>query len=180
MSPLSPLTVSTGLVVLAVDQATKAAVRGWEVGDSLALVPGVLHLTHLRNPNGALGLLGSWSTDLRMLAFGLALGGLVVMARSVVRQTGPSRWVSGALGAILGGAASNTLDRLATGAVTDLLVPAQGIPGLQTALWSVGLTSPPAMNLADLGLGLGFVALALSMALGARTTGPLARPPRSR
>lgn len=180
MPRLSPLTFWTGLAVLALDQASKATVRGWEIGESRALVPGVVHLTHLRNPNGALGLLGSWSDDLRMLTFGLALGGLLAMTRSFLRQTGPSQIVSAALGAVLGGAISNTLDRVATGAVTDLLVPARELPGLQTVLRAAGLNSPPALNVADLGLGLGLAALALGVALGAWTARPLARQPRSR
>lgn len=135
----------TALVVLAVDQITKAVVV-----DSLA-------------PGEEVQVIGSLSLRLAYndgIAFGLAGGaGAVVIVFSLVAlallalfiRTAPSGWLTDiAGGLILGGAAGNLVDRVLEGRVTDF----------------IALPWWPTFNLADVGITLGVVLLILSILRG--------------
>lgn len=94
------------------------ALRLLHPGSTLSVVPGVFHLTLVRNTGVAFGLLPGWGT-------GVALATLVVLAgltASAFRQGQLRRRLFPCgLGLVLGGAAGNLLDRFWTGAVIDFI-----------------------------------------------------------
>jgi lipoprotein signal peptidase len=118
---LTLLGLVAAVVVLAADQASKwwilDVVQLPDVGQ-IVLLP-VLNLTMVWNRGVTFGLLtnfGHWSY-LLLAAIALAVvAGLVVWLRRA-----ESRLVATALGAIVGGAVSNVIDRLRFGAVVDFI-----------------------------------------------------------
>ena len=105
------------LVVLVLDQSTKAFIVGWlDWGESWP-VEGFLRFTHARNTGTAFSLFQGHSNVLSIVAV-IAVGVLLWVywstgARSFVLRI--------ALGLQLGGALGNLLDRLQQGYVTDFL-----------------------------------------------------------
>lgn len=131
------------MVVL--DAASKLAVSGAMVrGDRVTLLPG-LHLVSARNRGIAFGLLAGVPLS------ALAAGALVLVVGLSVwawRAATPGRWAP--IGLLLGGAVANLADRVADGAVTDLL---------ELPHW-------PAFNLADVAITSGAALLALGLGRG--------------
>jgi signal peptidase II len=124
--------------------------RFFQTGDSLAVVPGVFHLTLVRNTGIAFGFLKEhsgvllWLITLSLvllLAWGIRLGSMPGLART-------------GLSLILGGALGNWIDRLRYGAVVDFL---------DFRIW-------PVFNLADsaISIGVGLYALCILFRRGAK------------
>lgn len=118
---LTGLGIIAALVVLAADQASK-----WWVLDvirlpelrQVVLLP-VLNFTFVENRGVTFGLLngfGAWSSAV-LAAVALA----VVVALGVWLRRAETRPVAVALGAIVGGAVSNVIDRLRYGWVVDFI-----------------------------------------------------------
>jgi signal peptidase II len=128
------------LLVLALDQATKALVRGSIApGRENELLP-FLSFVHVHNPGVAFGFLGRGGLPV-LLVTAAALTLLVgYFARHTQR---PLLWLP--TGLLLGGALGNLLDRLREGYVTDF----------------IHLPHWPAFNVADLCITGGVVALVL-------------------
>jgi signal peptidase II len=150
---LTLLGIVAALVVLAADQASKwwilDIVRLPDVGQ-VVLLP-VLSLTMVWNRGVTFGLLtgfGEWSY-LLLAAVALA----VVAALGVWLRRAESRLVATALGAIVGGALSNVVDRLRFGAVVDFIHA------------HVGGWSWYVFNLADAAIVCGVAALVLDSLL---------------
>ena len=109
------LALALALSVLVVDQALKQLVEGsMNLGESIPLIPGILHLTYVTNDGGAFGILAGRG-DVLLVASGLALAFVLWM----LLEGPPTRITTLACGLILGGAAGNLLDRLSAGEVTD-------------------------------------------------------------
>jgi signal peptidase II len=107
--------VALALVVFAVDQGIKSLVEGsMRVGQSISLLPGFLSLTYIKNDGGAFGILGG---SRGLLLVGSAIAVVVVLWLLLAGR--PSKPATLGGGLILGGAAGNLLDRLASGEVTD-------------------------------------------------------------
>ncbi len=102
-------------LVFVVDRGVKVLVEGsmW-LGESIPLIPGFLNLTYIKNDGGAFGIL-SGSRLVLLIGSAVAIG--VVLW--ILLSGSSSRLTSLGCGLILGGAAGNLLDRLATGEVTD-------------------------------------------------------------
>lgn len=134
------------LVALALDQLTKALVRGGiDPGERLGFLPGV-DLVRVANRGIAFGLLddaGSLVIVLAAVAFAALLG--VFLAASDRRGL----WLP--IGLLAGGAIGNLIDRVHEGAVTDF----------------VDIGPWPAFNLADVEITLGVVILVWIYAFGA-------------
>ncbi|HET9591833.1 MAG TPA: signal peptidase II [Solirubrobacterales bacterium] len=129
--------VVCGLVVAA-DQAAKAAIEAHLVPGQYVEVLGPLELTLSHNRGVAFGLAGGAGVKLvATTAIALAVVGYL-FARNPRR---PGMWV--AVGLVAGGAIGNLADRIRAGAVTDFIV--------------VG--SWPAFNLADVSITLGVLLL---------------------
>jgi len=122
---------------VAVDQLTKALVRGGvAIGDEDGVFPGV-EIVHVRNRGVAFGALSG--KPIVMIVVLAALAGLVVWFALHSRR--PYVWVP--TGMLLGGALGNIVDRVRDGAVTDFI---------KLPLW-------PAFNVADMSIVLGVLAL---------------------
>jgi len=138
-----PLGLAAAVVV--VDQITKV----WAVAElsdrSIEVIGQTLRLRLTRNPGGAFSLLTGFTPILAALA--------VVMAVFLVRtaRRTPDRIMAYALGAVLGGAVGNLLDRFLRdpgflrGHVVDFI---------DLSFW-------PTFNVADIGISLGVVLIAL-------------------
>jgi signal peptidase II len=129
-------------VVVAVDQASKAAVvAGLAPGERVDLVAG-FDLSRVANSGVAFGLLED-AGDALVLA--VTLGALaLVLGWFATDPARPLLWIG--VGLLAGGALGNLADRVRDGAVTDFLDP---------PLW-------PAFNLADVAITAGVVVLVLS------------------
>lgn len=129
--------VVCGLVV-AVDQAAKAAVEDHLVPGQYEKVVGPLELTLSHNRGVAFGLAGGAGVGL-VFVTALALGVIgYLFARNPQR---PGMWL--AVGLVAGGAIGNLLDRIRHGAVTDF----------------IAIGSWPPFNLADFSITLGVLLL---------------------
>jgi signal peptidase II len=107
--------VAIAVGVFLIDQGVKSLVEGsMRVGQSISLVPGLLDITFIKNDGGAFGILGG--SRLLLLA-GSAVA--VVVVFWMLFSGKPTRLATIGCGLILGGAAGNLLDRLASGEVTD-------------------------------------------------------------
>jgi signal peptidase II len=126
--------------VLAVDQATKALVRGsLAFGEEDPVVP-LLTLVHVRNRGVAFGALSDAGTVVGVVV-AVALVALVAFFATQLHRP----WAWAPVGLLAGGAVGNIVDRLRQGWVTDFLkLPA----------W-------PAFNVADVAITVGVVVLVI-------------------
>lgn len=132
--------------VLALDQTSKAiALTHLDPGRSLAIIPGVFHLTLTYNSGGAFGLLHEFGDIIALLAASVSLVLLAVLLWKRPRHPA----MTAGLMVIAGGALGNLTDRVLPerGAVVDFL---------DFRVW-------PVFNFADTAivLGTGLVLLAL-------------------
>ncbi|TAK73191.1 MAG: signal peptidase II [Dehalococcoidia bacterium] len=145
------------VVVIAVDQGTKALVRatldlyeawppGWEI----------IRLQHIENTGAAFGILQGAGTFLVVAAFVLIAG----ITAFLLTLPSHGRLYHVALTLILGGAIGNLIDRVRLGAVTDFIDP----------------THYPAFNLADSSIFCG-VALLVFLAFRDGDEGPFKDAP---
>ncbi len=125
-------------LVVAADQAAKAAIEANLLTGEKVDVLGPLGLTLSHNRGVAFGLAGGTGAPLILLA----LVALAVVGYLFARDpTRPGMWV--AVGLLAGGAIGNLVDRIASDAVTDY----------------VDLGSWPAFNLADVAITIGVLLL---------------------
>ena len=130
--------VAVAVLVLALDQGTKALVRGsLERGDEDPIFPAVT-LVNTRNRGVAFGLFADGGLVLVAIGVASVLALLVFFATHSRR---PLVWLP--TGLLLGGAAGNLIDRLRQGFVTDFI---------DLPLW-------PAFNLADIAITVGVLSL---------------------
>ncbi|MBE9226706.1 lipoprotein signal peptidase [Phormidium sp. LEGE 05292] len=104
------------LICIVVDQITKYWVlQNFRVNESWPLLPGVFHLTYVRNTGAAFSLFSEDGSWLRWLSLFVSLA-LMAMA-----WFGPklSLWEQLGYGFILGGAIGNGIDRFVFGYVVD-------------------------------------------------------------
>jgi len=152
--------------VLALDQLSKAVVSH-QIGlhESIALIPGLLNLTHVRNTGAAFGILSSQPSLVRsliLLASSLLAAGFILWIWFRQRNTSWSRTIP--LGMILGGALGNMLDRVRLGEVIDFL----------DLYW--GRYHWPAFNVADSAITVGILLFLPALIMPHRDTPT--RPPR--
>jgi signal peptidase II len=127
-------------LVIAADQAAKAAIEANLVIGQQVEVLGPLELTLSHNRGVAFGLAGGAGTGLVLVTV-VALAVVVYLfARNPTR---PWMWV--AAGLVAGGALGNLIDRVRAGAVTDF----------------IDLPPWPPFNLADMAITFGVIALVL-------------------
>jgi signal peptidase II len=118
-----PFVLSVAAIVLLLDQATKWYIRHTiDLYESIAVVDSIFHITHVRNSGGAFGLFAGASGAVRLPFFLAVSTAAVALLLFFVRRIEPAQYlVLFALGAILGGALGNLLDRMISGEVTDFL-----------------------------------------------------------
>jgi signal peptidase II len=136
---------AVALVVIALDQVTKALVRAdVAVGEKNELLP-FLDIGHVHNDGVAFGFLGGGGAIVLVVTFA-ALALLVgFFARNPSR---PLLWLP--TGMLLGGAIGNLVDRIRQGYVTDFI---------ELPHW-------PSFNVADISITCGVVVLVIVLELG--------------
>lgn len=149
--------------VIALDQLSKAwVVAEVPLGTRAGSWGGILHLTHTRNSGAAFGLLRDFGLDLGFVTIdGVQLLGLVslvvavVLAVWLVRAQALGWGTRLALGAVMGGAVGNGIDRWRLHYVVDF-IHAQA-----------GWFDFPVFNVADIGISVGAAGLLLATLFGA-------------
>ena len=121
--PPRRLEVLLPIVIVAIDQATKALVRATvPVHDSVTVIPGFMDITHALNSGAAFGILNGVDFPFKSVLIALiaaaALVGVGMYAASLAHHQLIARL---GLALIIGGAAGNLLDRIATGSVVDFV-----------------------------------------------------------
>lgn len=140
-----------GLAVLALDQWTKWLIEAHlPEQTSHEVIPGLLHISHVRNTGVAFGMFAkdgrdgsSWVLSL----FGLVALGLIAFLFH--RTPAKDRGLLAALSLVLGGAIGNLFDRISSGAVTDFI-----------AVY-IGSYRWPDFNVADSAISVGLVVILL-------------------
>jgi signal peptidase II len=111
------------LVVIAVDQLTKALVRELlPLHESVSIIPGFLDLTHVRNTGAAFGLLNTVDFPFKpVLIPVIAASALIAVGMYSASLAHHQIAARIGLALIIGGAAGNLLDRVAVGSVVDFV-----------------------------------------------------------
>jgi signal peptidase II len=124
-APLPPrrLEIWLPIVIVALDQLTKAAVRATlPLHTSREIVPGLLDITHVRNTGAAFGILNAVDFPFKTVVIAViataALVGVGLYAASLAHHQFVARI---GLALIIGGAAGNLLDRIVAGSVVDFV-----------------------------------------------------------
>jgi len=139
--------------ILAADQITKALVRAYiPLHDSVTLVAGWLHLTHVRNTGAAFGFLNAADFPYKQAVVALAAtAALMGIALYAARVSSHQRLARVGLAMILAGAIGNLVDRLWLGSVVDFVDVVLG----GWHFW--------AFNVADAAITLGVLAMMIDM-----------------
>lgn len=135
-------------LVVVIDQITKELVRSsMLVGDSTPLIPGIVYLTHVKNPGAAFGILPNY----QMLFYVVALAVVVLLLVYYRRLDKVDRVTSLSFGLVTGGATGNLIDRVSAGVVTDFI---------DFRFW-------PVFNIADTAIVVGVILLGIVLTRGA-------------
>jgi signal peptidase II len=118
-----PFVFTVAALVLLLDQLTKWYIRHtFGLYESVTVIDSIFYITHVRNAGGAFGIFNqgarAWRLPFFLVVSCIAVGVLLAFVRRI--QPG-QRWLLVALGAILGGALGNLVDRMISGQVTDFL-----------------------------------------------------------
>jgi signal peptidase II len=121
--PRRRLEIWLPLVVVAADQLTKALVRQMvPLHTSVAVVPGFLDLTHVRNTGAAFGFLNTADFPFKMVVIPVIATAALIAVGMYQANLGHHQLAARiGLALIIGGAAGNLLDRIATGSVVDFV-----------------------------------------------------------
>lgn len=154
MAPKTRMFLGMFVFALVSDQLTKIwIVETVHYGEIFVWIPGILDITHARNPGGAFSFLAGAPVVGRMTFFiGATLAAIGLLLVFFRRLEPEMRLVALALGGILGGAVGNLIDRIAYGEVIDFI---------DVHLW-FGYTWPT-FNLADSFIVVGIVFLFLDV-----------------
>jgi len=122
-APPRRLEIWLPIVIVAIDQLTKALVRAMvPLHESITIVPGLMDFTHVRNTGAAFGILNlaefPFKTVVIAVIASAALIGVGMYAASLAHHQLVARI---ALALIIGGAAGNLLDRIIAGSVVDFV-----------------------------------------------------------
>lgn len=105
-------------LTLGADQLTKLlVVRTFTPGESLPLIPHVVHLTYIHNTGAAFGMLKGQQA----LFIGLSLVVVGWIARELLTKPSMARTAAWACGLVAGGAVGNLIDRVRLGYVIDFI-----------------------------------------------------------
>lgn len=117
------LEISVPIVIIVLDQLTKAVVRSTvPLHASVTVIPGLMDVTHVQNTGAAFGILNASDFPFKTVLIGLvaaaALVGVGMYAASLAHHEIMAR---AGLALIIGGAAGNLIDRVAVGSVIDFV-----------------------------------------------------------
>jgi signal peptidase II len=128
--------IYASIIVFILDRLTKVwIVNSMELYESIPVFQNIFHITYVRNPGGAFGILAS-----RPGFFILANVLIIALLIYIYRDLSPAPFVvTAASGMMIGGALGNLYDRIAFGTVIDFL---------DFRIW-------PVFNVADMGIVIG-------------------------
>jgi len=105
-------------LVVILDRITKwLVVTRMKPLESIPLIPGVFHLTYVRNPGAAFGVL-AYRRDFFLIVTALVIASVLYYSKYVSKD---QVFLRASLGLQLGGAIGNLIDRLRSGLVVDFL-----------------------------------------------------------
>jgi signal peptidase II len=135
--------------VLVVDRLAKTAIAGSiPLHDSVAVIPGFFHLTHVENTGAAFGLFAESNAQWKIGALIMfSVIALVIVSAILWRHSHALTTTTIGLSLILGGATGNLWDRLLSGHVVDFLD------------FHIGTYYWPAFNVADSAIVVGAILL---------------------
>jgi len=146
MTPKTKWFLAAFAVAFPVDQITKYwIIATFHYGERHVVLPGLFDLTHVRNPGGAFSFFADGPVAWRMTFFiGTTTLALILLIVFLMRHESEARLSPLALGAIMGGALGNLVDRIVHGEVIDFL---------DVHLW--GGYTWPTFNVADCAIVIG-------------------------
>ena len=111
------------ILVVILDQVTKALVRQMvPLHSSVAIVPGLLDLTHVRNTGAAFGILQNVDFPFKTVIIPVvATAALIAVGMYSASLAHHQRIARIGLALIIGGAAGNLIDRIVVGSVVDFV-----------------------------------------------------------
>jgi signal peptidase II len=135
--------------VIVLDRLTKWAVANYiPLHESLAVVPGLFHITHVENRGAAFGLFADSTFPWKIGALvGFSLIALIIVSVLLWKNSHTINTTTIGLSLILGGAAGNLWDRVLDGRVVDFLH------------FYIGSYSWPDFNVADSAIVIGAILL---------------------
>ncbi|MHB8170699.1 MAG: signal peptidase II [Thermincolia bacterium] len=108
------LLVALGVLIL--DQGTKHVVlKGMMEGDSYPIIENIFHLTFVRNPGAAFGIMPNKTYFFIGVSL-VVLAGIIYFYQTIPKE---QKWLRIAMGLIAGGAVGNLIDRVRFGHVVD-------------------------------------------------------------
>jgi signal peptidase II len=136
-------------LVLLLDRLTKWAVASnIPLRESVVVIPGLFHLTHVENPGAAFGLFADSSAQWKVGALvSFSVVALVIVSALLWKNSHSLSTTTIGLSLILGGATGNLWDRMVSGHVVDFLD------------FYVGSYHWPAFNVADSAIVIGAILL---------------------
>ena len=139
---------SVACVLLIIDQVLKLLVRSKvELLDEIEVIPNFFSIYHIENTGGAFSLFSGATIVLIILSILV----LAFLHYYVLTDEVMTKWRIFGLGIVIGGILGNLVDRLLYGAVVDFL---------SFDLFGYGF---PVFNIADIGITVGFVILAIGI-----------------
>jgi signal peptidase II len=137
------------------DQVTKSlVVKHYQIGESMSVIPGFFHITHIRNRGAVFGMFRDAGESFRYWFFCVATIPLVIVLLVIMRRLKDDQTITFyAMAFIVGGAVGNLIDRFRFGEVTDFLD------------FFIGRIHWPAFNVADAAISCGAVLILLLMML---------------
>ena len=137
------------LIVVLLDRLAKWAVASnIRLHDSVTVIPGFFHLTHVQNTGAAFGLFAESSAQWKVGALvSFSVIALIIVSALLWKNSHALSTTTIGLSLILGGATGNLWDRMMTGRVVDFLD------------FYVGSYHWPAFNVADSAIVIGAILL---------------------
>lgn len=111
------------LTTMILDQVVKLYIQQTMLlHETIVVIPGFFHLTYIRNPGAAFGLLADQGNGFRFVFFGITSLVAVVLLGVLLYKAPQDQWLMPlAISLVLGGALGNLLDRIRFGEVVDFL-----------------------------------------------------------
>lgn len=169
MSPKTVIFAASSIVLLILDQLTKAWVRGHlALREDIPIIDNFLSISHATNKGAAFSALANYEHRLWVFyAFtAIAVG---VLAHSFRQLEPGDRLQSFAMGSILSGAIGNLIDRVMAGEVTDMVKVYFGSePSKGWCIEHFGTNVYPIFNVADAAIVVGVCIFAVASLFGKR------------
>lgn len=117
------LEIWLSIVIVALDQLTKAAVRAaLPLHSSVTIVPGFMNFTHVRNTGAAFGILNAAEFPFKTVVLATIATAALIAVGLYAASLAHHRLVARlGLALIIGGAAGNLVDRVVVGSVVDFV-----------------------------------------------------------